>query len=128
MDLIERLTRIMARPGILLREDLFSIGVPRDRITPSGDANVTCNPNDHACVTLRPQVTPESTGWQIVPPKSKADPTGAIEALRKELRRQTVTDDFLIEGDVPYQATPEELLPLFEVTDPIDLSPVPIKP
>jgi|GEM_PF-4123614 len=122
-DLIERLTRIMARPMILLKEDLTSVGIPMQRLTPTGPMSVTCNPADHTCVSLKAESIPAATGWQIVPPETPPNTEGEAEEARKQMRQKTVTDDFLIQEDIPYMATPEELLQIYPVPDAINLQP-----
>ncbi|MDB4978253.1 MAG: hypothetical protein JWM56_439 [Candidatus Peribacteria bacterium] len=122
-DLMERFTRIMARPAVLLKEDLQSLGAPRARISGTGDASVTCNPADHACVTLKQQRTVPKDGWQIVPPRVLPDEQNVIDALRTGMRRKTLQDNLQITNGVPYISSPEDILPIYTVPESLDLRP-----
>lgn len=137
MDLIERLTRIATRPGVLLKEDFDSYGQLRT-------APQVCMSDDNACQMLNPEYVMPKAGWQtkIGSSSSSSSSQGAnsagsngsqgsassesIENLRKRLRDATLPAPL---GEVdpdtfpPYSVDLEDLLPSFSVPQDIDLKP-----
>jgi hypothetical protein len=127
MDLLERFTRIVARPAVLLKEDRtvkvgnrdLPIGYPRlidssDPAGPTPNRDVLCDPADHACTPLLPQTQKPRTGWQLVPPigKQSDDP---FEDARKKVIDAVINKDGKITNDIPYAATPADIAPIFGV-------------
>ncbi len=138
VDLTERMTRIMARPGVLLREDVASIGFPRlpaERDPPL--STVTCDPTDHACLLLPPERREPKDGWQLLPPRDAQGRTPAIQRIRDRMRLKTVGPDGAYatlpthdpdDGPdervaIPYGPPVEHVAPVFTVPDPIRLTP-----
>lgn len=122
MDLVERYTRIGARPGIFLREDFDSRSRPA--LPTRTDTALTCNPKDTVCPAILPIDESPSDGWSI---RTETDTSGVnqlLETLRNEMRRETLQDDgTTIEGETPYDVTPEDLYPVYGIPRDINLRP-----
>ncbi|OGJ59638.1 hypothetical protein A2881_03270 [Candidatus Peribacteria bacterium RIFCSPHIGHO2_01_FULL_55_13] len=116
MDLLERFTRIGARPAVQLLEDFLVIGSWR---TP-GNANADfppCDPQDWACLNLHAVRMEPRYGWGAEMSTSSAD--AAIDALRARMFQETLQSP-----QFPYQAPSETIVPSFDVRPPLDLSPL----
>jgi hypothetical protein len=127
-DLLERFTRLTARPGVLLKEDLQNQGIWR---VPQPDGlgsvepaqNATCWAGDHVCQSLLPGSSEPRNGWQaIFKPDGTLDQF--IQSLRNLSRQSTLTDDGTFKNAVPYQVTPNEVYPVYDVPKNTTLSPV----
>lgn len=100
MDLIERLTRIGARPAVLLQEDLLSIGSFRKPLE--------CPTEDWVCVLLNPQTTFIKTGWEV-----QYSPSELQEQVIGKLRSDMI-EDSLTTG-INLQSPQEEVLASFDI-------------
>ncbi len=140
MDLLERVTRIMARPGILLQEDLGTTGVSRLKVSNGNEKAANCDPNDQACLELLPQQTLPKDGWQMIAPKQPDDAASAsdqLQQLRNDLRQETITDNGKIrtgktlggeDKELPFISQPQDIFPIFWVPSAFDLRPLPPPP
>lgn len=136
VDLLERFTRITARPAVQLREDLLNQGIARTPVSIPGQlgkrttmTDAVCNPADHSCPAMLRQKDVPPTGWQILLPDRTAE-QDLINVLRSQAREQTISPEGQIIGDppVPYLSTPTDLYPVFTVPTPTTLKPLPQKP
>ncbi|MBI3618715.1 hypothetical protein HY213_01630, partial [Candidatus Peregrinibacteria bacterium] len=130
MDLMERFTRIVARPAVLLKEDFEAYGIPRvpqpspsDPSTVDSRKDATCWSEDHACSDLPPQRAIPRDGWQTALP-SDGNAGALIDGLRRGIRRSTVQDDGT-PAQPPLRSLSllQKILPHFDVPDPTNLSP-----
>jgi hypothetical protein len=141
MDLLERFTRIGARPAIQLKEDIASRGVWRgallkdtslyERIPSMQNSDVSdlvfppCPREDWVCQLLNPEKTHPRSGWRI----EGADPQAhmdALNALRERMIDETIPKNN--EGAFPYIVRPNDMLPSFEIPPPLTLTPLLISP
>jgi hypothetical protein len=123
MDLIERFTRIGARPMVLLKEDFDSVGKPRTLVQPKDKYD--CKPDDHACLDLLPEKEFGREGWQVLFPQGRENEQKKhIEKLRTMMRDHTLSKDATeVKGKVPYQVPVEEIYGPFTVPDPVEIKP-----
>ncbi len=82
MDLLERITRMVARPGILLQEDLAVPGISRTVATNGNEKLATCDPNDQACQQLLPETTFPSSSRRAQQPAARATHCSTSSARR----------------------------------------------
>lgn len=133
MDLKERLMRITAQPGVLLREQLAIQGARRYALDDDSDDSgsgfaAACDARDHVC-PLEPHIQsyPPPTGWQIVPQSGTADDNGIFDELRSRMRMNTVANDASLkddgDGPVPYGMPAEQILRIFDVPRDVNLVP-----
>ena len=116
MDLLERFTRIGARPAVLLKEDYDSRGKPRED-------PFTCPPNDHVCLFLNTQARFPKEGWKVNVPASQQD---FIDGVRTDIRMITLPKPIggVSSSAMPlYEATPSDLLESMKVVPRVDLRP-----
>ncbi|MDD5469910.1 MAG: hypothetical protein PHO92_03910 [Candidatus Peribacteraceae bacterium] len=100
VDLIERFTRIGARPAVLLKEDFLSIGEFRKPLE--------CPKEDWACVLLNPQKTFAKAGWEIrYPPEDEQEKF--IGRLRGEMIEKSLT------RSINLQSPPAEVIVSFDI-------------
>lgn len=127
-DLLERITRITARPAVMLKEDLLSVGYAQTRIPKAEDKTqlrpevyATCWPTDHTCQPLLPKQEVPPDGWQVVFPKQKQDLS--LEEIRAKVRAYTLTPSGKIVGSppLPLAAKAQELYPTYSVPESYDL-------
>lgn len=132
MDLLERFTRIGARPAVHLKEDFASRGpqrvdvlkntngagaLPSMRLVPP-TAEPPCPREDWACQILNVQKTFAREGWRV---EGVEDGLGKddLSRLRNRLRKQTIPNNS--SRSFPYAVSPAELLPSFNLPAPIAL-------
>jgi len=100
VDLIERFTRIGARPAVLLKEDFLSVGEFRKPLE--------CQKEDWACVLLNPQQTFAKAGWEIgYPPEEEQEKF--IGRLRSEMVEKSLT------RSINLQSPPAEVVVSFDI-------------
>jgi hypothetical protein len=127
MDLIERFTRMGARPGVLLHEDFRSMGEwrwPLDMHQSS--AFPPCDPADWSCLNPHGIEQNPRTGWYTE--------TRGIETTQQiwmdELRARLVQESHIQEGTPStelfiYSPIRNAITPSFDVRPPAELSPAP---
>ena len=116
MDLLERFTRIGARPAVQLLEDFLVMGNWRlAGGTTSGFP--PCNPQDWACLNLHAVRMEPRYGWGAEMSVSSAD--AAIDALRARMFQESLQSP-----QFPYRAPSGTIVPSFDVRPPLDLSPL----
>lgn len=126
MDLLERFTRIAARPDVELKEDFNDPGIPQQY-------GASCLPDDRACLLLNPEKTYAPAGWQAKTGSSSAGAAqqsgqnGAmtVDDLRKKLRDNSLPKPFgTVDTDTypAYITDPQDLLPIFDVPRPSPLT------
>lgn len=123
-DLLERFTRIGARPAVLLREDFASRGQPRTPVVAGSDV-YTCDQKDHACPSILPEKRFPRDGWQILFPETdERNEEAFLKGIRRAVRQSTLTEDAEhFQGDTPYNVTPDKLYPVFGVPRSVSLPP-----
>lgn len=132
MDLMERLTRIGARPAVLLKEDLQSLGYLRTESSSSASSlpfsapdpirtQPQCPRADWACQVINAEQRQPTSGWRAEGIE-RIPAEDALGQLREELRKKTVPKDK--EDAFRYDVLPDETLPSFNVTLPIPLGPL----
>jgi hypothetical protein len=117
-DLIERFTRIAARPGIQLREDLLSIG--EGFLNPYEDGFDVCPYEDWVCVHLNAEVSYPRIGWHLTSSGSLLQNETLEEARRVMMEASLqfgVTDANQL---VPYNVPRNQILPSF--AEPMELN------
>ncbi len=128
VDLLERFTRITARPGILLKEDLQSVGAAQTRIPVQTDKGrlttevyAKCTPTDHTCQPLLPVKEPPQDGWQIIFPQQQQ--ALSLDKIRATARSYTLKPDGSIVGNpaLPFVPSAQDLHPSFTVPGSYDL-------
>lgn len=135
MDLIERYTRITARPAVQLKEDLQTQGLARSPMTADPDyerpfrekdgkdtlKNASCWAEDHVCQALLPNERKPKTGWQILQPPPR-NVQQAIDSARISAREAVFDENMEFQG--PHFVVPESfLLPSFDVPKETPLAP-----
>lgn len=116
-DLLERITRIASRPNVLLREDYLSKG-PEQVFS-------TCPPENYVCTPLHPEGATQKQRWEIMGPTERLS---IVEEMRSAVRDATLPTPV---GGIPIDQMPhydidlQELLPIYDVPSPIDLTPLP---
>ena len=118
MDLVERFTRIGARPTILLQEDYDSIGTWRQPPSWAGNSNV-CPKEDWACMLLSPEYTLPRKGWGVFTP----DQDEFIDEMRVEGFEKTLVEPYKEEPPFPYTTKYDEILPSLDVPKEIEIYP-----
>ncbi|MFH0851194.1 MAG: hypothetical protein V1876_00390, partial [Candidatus Peregrinibacteria bacterium] len=132
MDLLERFTRIGARPAIQLEEDVQSRGLQRTAVLKDATAATKlpsmnlvpptatppCPREDWACQILNVQKTFAREGWRVEGVKEDLGKED-LANLRNRLRKQTIPG--LSSSSFPYTVTPEDMLPSFNIPSPITL-------
>lgn len=130
MDLLERFTRIGARPAVQLREDFSAYGPSRrDVLT---DANVAavlqstnlvpptavppCPREDWACQVLNVEKTFAREGWRIEGVEENVGKED-IARIRNRLRKETIPGNS--SSSFPYIVAPADMLPSFNLPSPI---------
>ncbi len=135
MDLLERFTRIGARPAVQLKEDFAAYGLQRTTVLKSADAagklpsmQLTpptavppCPREDFACQILNVQKSYAREGWRIEGVKEDAGKED-LANLRNRLRKETIPGNS--SSSFPYIVDPDDMLPSFNIPAPITL-PVP---
>jgi hypothetical protein len=105
MDLMERFTRIGARPAIMLKEDFFSIG-PRFREPARYDGYDSCPKEDWSCYLLNPQTDKGRAGWHVQHPTAEDQ-----EKFVGETRRDALESSLF--ETINLQVPPGDILPSF---------------
>jgi hypothetical protein len=109
MDLLERFTRMGARPAVQLYEDFEVTGSWRE--DGRGDFH-PCDPEDWACQDLHKQRVLPRIGW--FSDVKVDDQTSAIEAWRKEAFEESLQSIGTSSSAFPYQADPNTITPSFD--------------
>jgi len=132
MDLLERFTRIGARPAVQLWEDVESRGplrtaalkdataaaaLPSTNLVPP-TAVPLCPREDWACQVLNVEKTFAREGWRV---EGVEEDTGKedLVKLRNRLRKETIPGNS--SSSFPYTVTPADMLPSFNIPSPITL-------
>jgi hypothetical protein len=118
MDLRERFQRMCARPAVILKEDLESIGEPRN---PAVEGVADCPREDWACQYLNAQREYPSYGFGITAPENESQ-LRAIELIRGRITEQTHLG-LPAEQRSPYAVPPNTITPSFGVPGDTDISP-----
>ncbi|TSC59953.1 MAG: putative reductive dehalogenase subunit A [Candidatus Peregrinibacteria bacterium Greene0416_62] len=119
MDLVERFTRMGARPAVLLQEDFQVIGDWRNT-GPTGTF-LACDPADWACQDLHKKRVLPRIGWFS---KVKVDDqTKQIDQWRMQLFRDTLQSAGSASSPFPYQADRNTITPSFDQRPSMNLAP-----
>lgn len=127
-DLVERFTRITARPAVLLKEDFYAAGYSMARIPKAEDKTqlrvevyANCTPADLTCQPLLPQTESPVDGWQIVFPQRGQNLS--LERIRAKARSYMLNPDGTIVGtpSLPLATKPDALYSTFDVPNSFDL-------
>jgi len=132
MDMMERFTRIGARPAVLLKEDLQSLGYMR---TASSSSNSSlpfsapdpikvvppCPRADWSCQVINVEMRKPRTGWWVEG-MDREKMQQSLEKLQKEQREKTMPKDK--DDAFHYDVQPDDALPSYNVTMPIRFTPV----
>lgn len=132
MDLLERFTRIAARPAVLLKEDFESIGLLRTAVVknPKLEPGIPsmhldpptavppCPREDWACQVFSAEKTYAREGWRVEGVKEGAA-NDVINELRNRLRTETLPSGS--SSSFPYIVKPKDILPSFSIPAPIRL-------
>ncbi|MDD5041128.1 MAG: hypothetical protein PHX87_00395 [Candidatus Peribacteraceae bacterium] len=130
MDLLERFTRIGARPAVQLKEDIQSRGPQRKDVIKDADvtkklpsmnlvpptAEPPCPREDWACQVLNVEKTFAREGWRVEGVKEDLGKED-LATLRNRLRKQTIPGNS--SSSFPYIITPQDMLPSFNIPAPI---------
>jgi hypothetical protein len=122
MDLVERFTRIGARPAIQLREDFSVIGTWRTPGNPTVDFP-PCDPQDWACLQLHKIKVEPRYGWSTK--ANVRSQESSVDAMRVKMFRETLQTTGSTSSRFPYQANPNTITPSFDVRKPIEIVPTP---
>ena len=132
MDLLERFTRIGARPAVQLKEDFASTGplrttvlnnssvagsLPSMKLVPP-TAVPPCPREDWSCQILNVEKTFAREGWRVEGVEQNTGKQDLIE-LRNRLRKETIPGNS--SSSFPYTVRPDEMLPSFNIPSPITL-------
>jgi hypothetical protein len=124
MDLVERFTRIGARPAVLLKEDFLSVkgpyqfsNGPRFREPARYDGYDSCPKEDWACYLMNPQLDKGRAGWHIQHPTPEEQ-----EEFISEIRKEAI-ESSLFKG-INLQVPPAKILPSFNKPADIQLYPI----
>lgn len=120
MDLLERFTRMGARPAVLLKNDFDVIGSWRTRGAGTRDTFPVCNTNDWSCLDLHREEQQPKFGWYTRVQRSQQN--ASTDALRSRLYLETLRNTLSSSSHFPYQGDPSTITPSFEQRPPIDLS------
>ncbi|MDO8468439.1 MAG: hypothetical protein Q7S29_01650, partial [Candidatus Peribacter sp.] len=130
MDLLERFTRIGARPAVQLTEDVQSRGfqrtaaikdatvaskLPSMRLVPP-TAMPPCPREDWACQVLNVEKTYAREGWRVEGVEENLGKED-LATLRTRLRKETIPGNS--SSSFPYMVSPEDMLPSFNIPSPI---------
>lgn len=132
MDLLERFTRIGARPAVQLKEDFDAYGFKRTELLknaralnalPSSKlepptAVPPCPREDWACQVLNVEKTYAREGWRVEGVEEDVAKKDLIN-LRNRVRKQTIPGNS--SSSFPYIINPEDMLPSFNIPAPIQL-------
>lgn len=116
MELREILQRFGSRPDIMLREDYDSKSRPKT----FGEG---CLPSDDVCTPMHPEETLPRQQWEIIGPKNLQDQTSSLRTFIREAVLPEPAGNLPKDAIPPYSKDLRDLLPLFDVPLPIDLSP-----
>ncbi len=128
VDLLERVTRITARPAVFLKEDFYAAGYAQTRVPkPEDKAQLRvevyahCNPTDITCQPLLPAYEIPADGWQIIFPQKTQ--TLTMDLIRAKARAYTLKTDGTIVGSppLPFARKAEDLYSSFTVPRSYDL-------
>lgn len=126
-ELRQSVQRITARPGLLLKEDVLSSGQQRDpdrKAENPEDIVLECPADDFSCQPLNPLKEYPREGWQITTPqKTSQSYLDKLAEERARLLHETASTGKEISAELKYRATPEQILPSFEVPEKIELKP-----
>ncbi|PIR52741.1 hypothetical protein COU76_04870, partial [Candidatus Peregrinibacteria bacterium CG10_big_fil_rev_8_21_14_0_10_49_10] len=112
MDLLERFTRMCARPGVLLQEDFGSRGRPINRSETDFDV---CPREDWACQQLNQETYGTQKGWGIHLPDETTQ-QALLSELRQKMFKETVLQEGVsVEDRIRFFVNPSEIIPSFEV-------------
>lgn len=117
MDLVERFTRMGARPAVQLWEDFQVAGSWRSA---GRGSFLPCDPEDWSCMELHEQQHKPRIGW--FSKVRVADQTSSLDSSRLQLFRDTL-ESAGASSAFPYEATPETITPSFDQRPDIILSP-----
>ncbi|MDA1208759.1 MAG: hypothetical protein O2904_01860 [bacterium] len=121
MDLLSRLERICARPGVTLKEDFESYGQKR---APEYNDVDYCPREDWACLLQRPFTYEPQHGWAIRTPADTLQ-DDLINNLRVDMFEENLLREGVADEDLQkFIVTPNEMTPAFEVRPTINLLPV----
>jgi hypothetical protein len=124
MDLVERFTRMGARPAVELWEDFQVAGSWRSQ--GRGDF-LPCDPEDWACQDLHSQKILQRMGW--FSKVNVDDQTSSLDAWRIQMFRDTLQNvggaSSSAGSAFPYEGERGTITPSFDERDPIDLTPEP---
>lgn len=132
MDLLERFTRIGARPAVQLSEDVQAIGPRRTELLKNANAAQKlpsstlipptavppCPREDWACQILNVEKTFAREGWRVEGVKEDVGKEDLVN-LRNRLRKETIPGNS--SSSFPYIVAPDSLLPSFNLPAPITL-------
>lgn len=122
MDLLERFTRMGARPAIQLFEDFFALGTWRTPGNPSVEFP-PCDPQDWACLQLHALKVEPHYGWFMeVNVRSQER---SIDKLRARMFKETLQMTGSSSSRFPYQVNPNTITPSFDVRHPVEIVPIP---
>jgi hypothetical protein len=116
MDLRERFQRIGSRPLVFLKEDYTSKDEERGIGAP-------CVGQSDVCTPMHPEEGGETHLWEIIGPRTIKD---IIDELRTDIRKATLPEPV---GDIDGDDSPRygtdtgNLLPVYTVPPPVDLTP-----
>ncbi|OGJ70791.1 hypothetical protein A3G69_02555 [Candidatus Peribacteria bacterium RIFCSPLOWO2_12_FULL_53_10] len=122
MDLIERFTRIGARPAVQLFEDFFALGTWRTPGNPLVEFP-PCDPQDWACLQLHATKVEPRYGWFTEANVRSQEST--IDKLRIRMFKETLQMMGSSSSHFPYQTNPNTITPSFDVRRPVEIVPVP---
>jgi len=134
MDLMERFTRIGARPAVLLKEDLQSLGYLRTESSSSNSSlpfsapdpiktQPQCPRADWACQVINAEMRKSTSGWRIEG-MERIPAEEALGKLREEMRKDTAPKNYEDDEEAfRYDVQPDDILPSFNVSLPIRLVP-----
>lgn len=117
MDLRERFMRIASRPLVFLKEDYWSKDEKRGVGAP-------CVAQSDVCTPLHPEEGGEKHLWEIIGPKNIKE---TLEELRTDIRKATLpkpVGDMKPEDFPHYGTGTGNLLPPYDVSEPIKLFPL----
>lgn len=133
MDLIERLTRITAMPGVHLREHLLVQGRPRlpstTQLTDEATMRMTavCDPQNDVCSPpLHRTIVDPTVGFQVASPEMDEVWNRSIDDIRRSAREITIDrngrETENVDGQIfPFVGEPEDLYDSFTVPSDTEL-------
>lgn len=120
MDLLERFTRIGARPAVLLMEDFLVKGTWRTPGSMTAEFP-PCDPQDWACLNLHATKVEPRYGWFAE--SNVRSQESSIDVERARMFRETLQMTGSSSSRFPYQAKPDTITPAFDVRRPMDILP-----